>query len=111
MITNKLQTILENPKYMKNAKLVSAMFRDQKEKPLDRAIWWIEWLIRNSNADHMKSPVNRLGFIVGNSYDVIAIVSLMFGLILYLGFKLIMFVQQFFRVSNANVNVKQRKSE
>lgn len=67
-----LRKILTDPKYMENAKKLSTRFRDQKELPLERAVWWAEWLIRNPDCDYLKSPVLRLGFIVGNSYDIIA---------------------------------------
>lgn len=75
-IKTKILKVLEDPSYALNAKNWSARYRDQKEKPLDRAIWWIEWLIRNPNCDHLKSPVHRLGFIAGNAYDIIVFVTL-----------------------------------
>lgn len=76
VVKEKLQKLLEDPKYMENAKKMSARFRDQKEQPLDRAVWWIEWVLRNPDCDYLKSPVLRLGFIVGNSFDIIAIISI-----------------------------------
>lgn len=77
IVKEKLKSILENPKYSENVKKLSAQFRDQKESPLDRAVWWVEWLLRNPNADEfLKSPVLRLGFVVGNSYDIIAVISI-----------------------------------
>lgn len=76
-VREKVKCILEDPKYSENMKKLSAQFKDQKEKPLERAIWWIEWLLRNPNAEEfLKSPVLRLGFIVGNSYDIIAVISI-----------------------------------
>lgn len=89
-IKEKLHAVLYNPKYSENAKKLSARFRDQKEKPLERAVWWIEWLLRNPNAvEFMRSPVLRLGYIVGNSYDVIAIVSLTLLLLILVVAKLL----------------------
>lgn len=82
IIKEKLHKILEDPKYKKNAEELSTRFRDQKEKPLDRAIWWIEWALRNPNADFLKSPVLRLGFITGNSFDVIATITIILIVIL-----------------------------
>lgn len=76
ILKEKLQKVLEDPKYAENAKRVSAIFRDQKETPLERAVWWAEWLLRNPDSDYLKSPVLRLGFIVGSSFDVIAIISI-----------------------------------
>lgn len=81
--------VLENTSYATNAKMISAKFRDQKEHPLERAMWWIEWLIRNPDSGHyMKSPVFRLGFIAGNSYDVVAFAILCIALSLILSFKI-----------------------
>lgn len=86
---NALLKVLEDSSYEDNAKKWSARYRDQKEKPLDRAIWWIEWLMRNPNCDYLKSPVLRLGFIAGNSYDIIAIVVFVIALSMIVLFKLI----------------------
>lgn len=95
IIKEKLYKILNDPKYTKNAKELSVRFRDQKEKPLDRAIWWIEWLLRYPNADFLKSPVLRLGFISGNSFDVIAIITIILIIILsFLAKLLISYVRQ-----------------
>lgn len=89
MVKEKLSKILEDPKYYENAKKLSARFRDQKETPLERAIWWTEWLLRNPDCDYLKSPVLRLGFIVGNSYDIIAIISIALFAIVVGFFKII----------------------
>lgn len=81
-IRKTLRKVLSNPKYKENAKKLSAQFRDQKEPPLERAVWWAEWLIRNPNCDYLKSPVLRLGYFVGNSYDVIASISIVSFIVL-----------------------------
>lgn len=36
---------------------VSALFKDQPTNGLERAIWWIEYVIRNKGAPHFKNPV------------------------------------------------------
>lgn len=84
-----LLKVLEEPSYTLNATKWSARFRDQKKKPLDRAVWWIEWLLRNPNSDFLKSPVLRLGFIIGNSYDIIAIITIFITILLAILIKLI----------------------
>lgn len=92
ILTTSIHQILENPKYVENAKKISKMFRDQKETPLQRAVWWAEWLIRNPNCEHLKSPVLKLGFIAGNSYDIIAIVSIVLFIIFWVLIKKCLFV-------------------
>lgn len=88
-VKNALLKVLEDPSYRENAQKWSQLFRDQKEKPLDRAIWWIEWALRNPNCDHLTSPVHRLGFIVANAYDIIAVVTLGMTLWLFVVFRCI----------------------
>lgn len=53
--------------------LRSLRFRDQPEKPIDRAVWWVNWVLRNPNPEHILSPVLKLGFIRSNGYDILAI--------------------------------------
>lgn len=89
-----LQRVLENPQYMINAKKVqNIVFElDQHEKPLDRAIWWIEWILRHPNENNLQSPVIILGYIVGNSIDVIGFSTIIFILQICVAFKLVTFV-------------------
>lgn len=112
-LVDKLQLVLEDPKYGKNAKQLSARFRDQKETPIERAVFWSEWLIRNPNCEHLKSPVLRIGFIAGNSYDVIAAISIATFLILWILFKLILcFFKLFFGASKPDkLNAKQKQKK
>lgn len=107
IIKEKLHKILDDPKYKKNAEELSTRFRDQKEKPLDRAIWWIEWALRNPNANFLKSPVLRLGFITGNSFDVIATITIILFVILYFVTKwLISYVRQVIQDWNQVYHIK-----
>lgn len=73
---SKLHLMLTNPKYEENIKVTSKAFQDQKEKPLERAIWWIEWAIRNPKVTHFKSNAQHLNFIQIESIDVYAFLTL-----------------------------------
>lgn len=75
--------VLNDPKYSINVKKLSGVLQDQKEKPVDRAIWWIEWLLRNPNIDSLQSPVQNLSYVVGNSFDVIAVATILHLLLLF----------------------------
>lgn len=110
VIKDTLQKVLENPEYLKNSRKVSARFRDQKEKPLDRAVWWAEWLIRNPDCDYLKSPVLQLGIVVGNSYDVIATICFGLFLILFLVMKLFFVIIRAFIPNAAGKERKMHKS-
>jgi glucuronosyltransferase len=48
----------------------------QIDKPLDRAAWWIEHLIRHPNlVDHMRSPVHDLHWYQFYLLDVMALLA------------------------------------
>lgn len=51
--------------------------RDQPQKPLDTAIYWIEYVIRHKGATHMISPLVKQSFFVSNGFDVYLLVLVM----------------------------------
>lgn len=107
-----LLKVLEHPSYMLNAKKWSAKFRDQKESPLERAVWFIEWTIRNPNSDYLKSPVFRLGFIAGNAYDIIASVTVFICLSLLILFKIFYYcIKKSQKTSQRNIDSERKKIE
>uniref|UniRef100_A0A182YPK7 Uncharacterized protein n=1 Tax=Anopheles stephensi TaxID=30069 RepID=A0A182YPK7_ANOST len=79
-LRNAIRDVLEDPKYRTNMAAQSALFRDQPEKPLVRAVWWIEWVLRHPNATQLQSPALKLGFFKTYLLDV----ALFFGAIVVL---------------------------
>lgn len=75
-LTEKIQLLLSDPKYKVSMDAVSKAFRDQKDTPLERAFWWIEWAMRNPDAVHFKSSASDLNFFQIESIDVIAFLTL-----------------------------------
>jgi glucuronosyltransferase len=78
-----LTKILHDPNYRERMKVVSARLRDQPEKPIDRAVWWVEWALRNPKPDHLVSPTMRLGSFRANLYDIHVLVIVLLGLMVY----------------------------
>lgn len=73
---------LENPKYFQNAQRRSRLFRDQPEKPIDRAIFWLEWVMRHADDySAIQLPIADLGVLVSHSYDIIGFLFAVFLLI------------------------------
>ncbi|KAF5289142.1 hypothetical protein FQR65_LT02032 [Abscondita terminalis] len=55
-----LHEMLNNPGYKENAKRQSIIMKDQAVKPLDNAIFWIEYVISHKGAPHLKSAALKL---------------------------------------------------
>ncbi len=68
-----IQAVASEPRYTKTAREIGGLLKDQIDRPLDRAVWWIEHLIRNPNyGAHMRSPVHDLAWYQYFLLDVIA---------------------------------------
>ncbi|KPI93351.1 UDP-glucuronosyltransferase 2B17 [Papilio xuthus] len=57
-----LKTLLNDNRYRKNIVTLRQMMFERTEKPIDRAIWWSESVIRNGGARHLApSSTNIFG--------------------------------------------------
>uniref|UniRef100_A0A182SYE6 UDP-glycosyltransferases domain-containing protein n=1 Tax=Anopheles maculatus TaxID=74869 RepID=A0A182SYE6_9DIPT len=73
--------VLETPIYRENMQRRAMYFRDQPDKPLDRAVWWIEYVVRHPTVQHLRSPTLKLGTVRANLLDVY---SFFVGIIVFL---------------------------
>ena len=62
--------VLHNPKYRKNVHQKSKLFKDQPEKPLERAIWWCEFAMRHPKITHLKPSEYRLPILGSHFWDI-----------------------------------------
>ena len=79
-VQSAINTVLSKPSYTQSAKKLSVIYRDQIDKPLDRAVYWIEYVLRHQGAVHLRSAARDLNFIQYFSIDVIATLVLLFAL-------------------------------
>ncbi|GAA6218622.1 UDP-glucuronosyltransferase 2A1-like [Lates japonicus] len=68
-----LKTVLYEPSYRENMQELSRLHRDQPMKPLDRAMFWIEFVMRHKGATHLKTDSYKMSWIQYHSIDVIAL--------------------------------------
>ncbi|XP_067292882.1 UDP-glucuronosyltransferase 2A3-like isoform X1 [Pseudorasbora parva] len=66
-----LKEVLHMPSYRENMQRLSRLHHDQPMKPLDRAIFWIEFVMRNRGAPHLRTQSFRMSWIEYHSIDVI----------------------------------------
>ncbi|XP_055016898.1 UDP-glucuronosyltransferase 2A3-like [Boleophthalmus pectinirostris] len=78
-----LKEVLHEPKYRENMKRLSALHRDQPLKPLDRAMFWIEFVMRHGGAKHLVSESYKLSKLQYYCLDVAAFLLALVALSLY----------------------------
>nr|XP_057926344.1 UDP-glucuronosyltransferase 2A2-like [Doryrhamphus excisus] len=67
-----LKAVLHEPSYRQNMKRLSELHRDQPIKPLDRAMFWIEFVMRHKGAKHLRTEWYKMSKIQYYSIDVLA---------------------------------------
>nr|XP_057926343.1 UDP-glucuronosyltransferase 2A2-like [Doryrhamphus excisus] len=67
-----LKAVLYEPSYRQNMKRLSELHRDQPIKPLDRAMFWIEFVMRHKGAKHLRTEWYKMSKIQYYSIDVLA---------------------------------------
>ncbi|XP_041948088.1 UDP-glucuronosyltransferase 2C1-like [Alosa sapidissima] len=77
-----LKDVLLNPTYRINMQRLSSLHRDQPIHPLDKAIFWIEYVLRNKGAPHLRSEASTLPWYSYYTLDVLALLlGVPFGLL------------------------------
>ncbi|XP_057584284.1 UDP-glucuronosyltransferase 2A2 isoform X1 [Hippopotamus amphibius kiboko] len=70
-LLNALRTVINEPSYKENAMKLSRIHHDQPVKPLDRAVFWIEFVMRHKGAKHLRPAAHDLTWFQYHSLDVI----------------------------------------
>ncbi|KAI4462503.1 UDP-glucosyltransferase [Holotrichia oblita] len=68
-----IRKIIHNPKYKTNVKKMQYLLNDQKETPLERAVYWTEYVLKHKGAEHLLSPSRNLNVFQYYLIDVIAL--------------------------------------
>ena len=63
---------------------MSVIMMDQPQKPLDRAVYWIEYVCRYEGALHLRTASRKLNFLQKDHVDVHLIIFLVLLLVLYM---------------------------
>jgi glucuronosyltransferase len=44
-------------RYLKNIKTASRLFKDRPQKPIETAVWWMEYVMRNKDDANVLRPI------------------------------------------------------
>lgn len=105
--SNALDEALNNSTYLQVARKLSTLYRDRPEHPLDRAAYWIEYVIRHDGAKHMQSPAVHLNLVQYYSVDVIAFILV----VLWTVVKLIKILLNFLLLKVFGIRRRKAKKE
>ncbi|XP_061392909.1 UDP-glucosyltransferase 2-like [Musca vetustissima] len=107
--TTSIREIMENPKYLQRAQEISLRYRDQPMDPLEKAIYWTEFVIRHRGAPFLRSPAQYLNFWQKHSWDCagfLLICGLLGVIVCVFGF--VKFLSLIYFLKNILTNRKQK---
>ncbi|NP_001170804.2 UDP glucuronosyltransferase 2 family, polypeptide A4 precursor [Danio rerio] len=86
-LVDALKTVLNNPSYKESIMRLSRIHHDQPMKPLDQAVYWIEFVMRNKGAKHLRVQAHELSWYQYHCLDVAAFLLSIAALITFLWVK------------------------
>nr|KAF6432673.1 UDP glucuronosyltransferase family 2 member A2 [Rousettus aegyptiacus] len=90
-LLNALRTVINEPSYKENVMRLSRIHHDQPVKPLDRAVFWIEFVMRHKGAKHLRSAAHNLTWFQYHSLDVIGFLLACVATVIFLVTKCCLF--------------------
>ncbi|VTJ89840.1 Hypothetical predicted protein [Marmota monax] len=91
-----LRMVINDPSYKENAMELSRIQHDQPVKPLDRAVFWIEFVMRHKGAKHLRVAAHDLSWFQYYSLDVIGFLLACVATVMFIISKCCLFCFQMF---------------
>nr|WEU75325.1 uridine diphosphate-glycosyltransferases 33AP1 [Glyphodes pyloalis] len=77
-----INTVLQDDSFRQNVEKLRVIMNDQPQTPLERAVWWTEYVIRHKGAKHLRSPAANMS--LTEYYELKLVGYLILGLVLIL---------------------------
>ncbi|XP_049818507.1 uncharacterized protein LOC109607683 [Aethina tumida] len=106
-----IQEVITNPKYKLKAIEMQDLMYDEPMTSLERAVWWIEYVIRHKGAPHFKSNAAKLPLYQYFLLDVIGVVLVSLIVVNYILYKIIQLtIRVAFRLVKGKLLKKKKES-
>jgi len=67
--------VRDNPQFKQNIASLSRLMKDRRTRPMDDAVWLVEYVARTRGAEHLKVNSRHLGLLAYYSVDVLVILG------------------------------------
>ncbi|KAK9736942.1 UDP-glucoronosyl and UDP-glucosyl transferase [Popillia japonica] len=88
-LSDALKEVLTNPKYTNNVKYSSKVLKDQLVDPIDKAEYWIKYVVRHKGAKHLRLASMDLTWYQHISLDVILFLTAVTVILFYVFYRII----------------------
>ncbi|XP_063915087.1 UDP-glucosyltransferase 2-like [Zophobas morio] len=99
-----IREVLNNPIYSENMKKSSNRFKDRMETPLERGVFWAEYVIRHGGAHFLNTPARDLPLYKASGLDVLVFISLVVVLFFIVVLKIVKLLKKLRRKKKVKTN-------
>ncbi|ALC46938.1 CG16732 [Drosophila busckii] len=111
--TRTIENLLYSPQYRQRAQQLSERFLDEPMRPLDKAVWWTEYVLRHKGAPHMRMTDEDMPFISYYSVHILTVLIVPIGLaallLLLVAYKLLRILCKLFCKPTATHQISIRR--
>ncbi|XP_068951590.1 2-hydroxyacylsphingosine 1-beta-galactosyltransferase [Petaurus breviceps papuanus] len=86
-----LVKVINDPSYRARAQKLSEIHKDQPGHPVNRTVYWIDYILRHNGAHHLRAAVHRISFYQYFLLDVIFVLSLGAALLYFILARMVKF--------------------
>ncbi|XP_022162077.1 UDP-glucuronosyltransferase 2B15-like isoform X1 [Myzus persicae] len=94
-VSNAISELIDDEKYLTNAKITSDRFKDRPMTPQQSVVYWTEYVIRHKGAPHLKSHALNLTWYQYLLLDVMAVLLIFVFLVTFVVFKVFKCIKAF----------------
>ncbi|XP_034826578.2 UDP-glucosyltransferase 2-like [Maniola hyperantus] len=87
-----VENVAKDDSYRKNLVKLRQLMHDQPESPLQRAMWWVEYVMRHGGAKHLRPPSANISYVQYFEMKVLCILLLSVIIILAISIIVIVFI-------------------
>nr|WEU75335.1 uridine diphosphate-glycosyltransferases 33AP3 [Glyphodes pyloalis] len=81
-LSTAINKILQDESYRKNVEKLRLIMNDQPQSPLERAVWWTEYVIRHKGVKHLRPPAASMSVVEYYQLELITYIILsLFGVV------------------------------
>jgi len=91
-------------RYKENSKIRSEIFKDYHQRPMDRAIYWVEYVLRHGGANHLTSSSVVLSY---SQYFLVDICVLVISTTATIMFLIAMMIKYIMKTKDINTLKKK----
>uniref|UniRef100_A0A6P7F682 UDP-glucuronosyltransferase 3A1-like n=1 Tax=Diabrotica virgifera virgifera TaxID=50390 RepID=A0A6P7F682_DIAVI len=97
ILQNAIMEVAQNPTYKEEVRKAKSILLDEPMKGVEKAVWWIEYVIRHKGAKHLRSPAADMSFCEYFMVDVVLFLLTCITVVLYSAYKLLTVLRSMLR--------------